>query len=114
MKCRSIEARELARRLVMGETITRDMASSDQVWALLRNSALGVAAAYHAKLIKTGVPAESRRAWLRRQHDRIEATFGDVRAPRDRRPDPSLPAWLIASLGEVDAAADSPPWNVAA
>jgi hypothetical protein len=106
MKCRNIEARELARRLVMGETITRQMASSDQVWALVRNSAFGVAAAYHAKLIKTGVPAENRRAWIRRQHDRIEATFGNVHAPRDRRPDPSLPPWLIASLSEVEASTE--------
>jgi hypothetical protein len=37
MKCRSIEARELARRLIHGETITREMASSDEVWALVRN-----------------------------------------------------------------------------
>jgi hypothetical protein len=115
MKCRNIEARDLARRLVMGETITRDMASSDQVWALLRNSAMGVAAAAHAKLIKTGMPAEKRRAWLKRQHQRIEATFGNARLPRERRRDQGLPSWLIVSLGEVDAATDAPPpWNVAA
>jgi hypothetical protein len=83
MKCRSIEARELARRLVQGERITRDMASSDEVWALVRNSAMGVSAAYHAKLIKNGVPAEKRHAWLKRQHERIEAMLGN--APRARR-----------------------------
>jgi hypothetical protein len=104
-KCRNLEARELARRLVMGETVTRQMASSDQVWALVRNSALGVAAAYHAKLIKTGVSAEKRRAWLRRQQDRVEATF----TLRDRRRDPGLPSWLVASLEESAAT-----WDVAA
>jgi hypothetical protein len=109
MKCRSIEARELARRLIQGETITREMASSDQVWALVRNSALGVAAAFHDKLVKNGVPEEKRRAWLRRQQERVQATFGNAR----RRRDPSLPPWLIASL-EESAATDAPPWNVAA
>jgi hypothetical protein len=113
MKCRSIEARELARRLVQGETITRDMASSDEVWALVRNPAMGVSAAYHAKLIKNGVPAEKRRAWLKRQQERVEATFGNVRPSRDRRQDPGLPSWLIASL-EESAATDAPPRNVAA
>jgi hypothetical protein len=113
MKCRSIEARELARRLIQGETITREMASSDEVWALVRNSAVGVAAAYNDKLIKNGVPAEKRHAWLRRQHDRIEATLGNVRPARDLRQDPGLPSWLIASL-EESAATDAPPWNAAA
>jgi hypothetical protein len=101
MKCRNIEARDLARRLVKGETITREMASSDQVWALLRNSALGVAAAYHARLIKTGVSAEKRRAWLRRQHERVEATF-------NTRPMTGLPSWLVASLEESAATAVRP------
>jgi hypothetical protein len=105
MKCRNIEARDLARRLVKGETITRNLASSD--WALVRNSALGVAAAFHAKLIRNGVSAEKRRAWLRHQHERIEATCGAGRQS-------GLPSWLIASLGEVDAATGSRPWNVAA
>jgi hypothetical protein len=104
-------SRELARRLVMGETITRDMASSDEVWAMIRNSAFGVAAAAHAKLIKTGVPAEKRRAWLRRQHDRIEATFAR-RSGECRRNASVLPAWLIASLESTET--DAPPWNVAA
>jgi hypothetical protein len=113
MKCRSVEARELARRLVKGETITREMASSDQVWALVRNSAMGVAASAHAKLIRNGVSAEKRRAWLRRQQERVEATFGNVRPSRDRRQDPGLPSWLIASL-EESAATDAPPRNVAA
>jgi hypothetical protein len=113
MKCRNIEARDLARRLVMGEIITRRMASSDEVWALVRDSALGVAAAAHAKLIEAGVSEEKRRAWLRRQRERIEATFRQHRAPvvENRRRDSVLPSWLIASLGEVDAV---PPWNVAA
>jgi hypothetical protein len=84
------------------------MASSSQVWALVRNSALGVAAAYHAKLIKTGVSAEKRRAWLRHQHERIEATCS---TGRPSRRDPGLPSWLIASLEESAAV---PPWNVAA
>jgi hypothetical protein len=113
-KCRNIEARELARRLVMGETVTRQMASSDEVWALVRNSALGVAAAANAKLIETGVSAEKRRAWLQHQHARIEAIFANVRAPRDGSREPGLPPGLIASLGEVDAATDASPWNVAA
>lgn len=113
MKCRNIEARELARRLIMGETITRELASSDQVWAVVRNSALGVAAAAHAKLIKNGVSAEKRRAWLRRQQERVEATFGNARPSRDHSRDPGLPSWLIASL-EESAATDAPPWNVAA
>jgi hypothetical protein len=89
----------------MGETITRDMASSDQVWALLRNSAFGVAAAYHAKLIKNGVPAEKRRAWLKHQHERIETTLRSSGRG-------GLPAWLIASLELAET--DAPPWNVAA
>jgi hypothetical protein len=112
MKCRNIEARELARRLIMGETITRELASSAEVWALVRNSAIGVAAAAHAKLIEAGVSEEKRRAWLRRQRERIGATFRQ-RAPvvENRRRESGLPSWLIASLGEVDAV---PPWNVAA
>jgi hypothetical protein len=103
MKCRNIEARDLARRLIKGETITREMASSHQVWAMVRNSALGVAAAYHAKLIKAGVSAERRRAWLQRQHERVEATFSVGRQS-------ALPSWLIASLGEVDAVRPPPPF----
>jgi hypothetical protein len=106
-KCRNPEARALARKLIKGDAITRSMASSDEVWIAARASAAGVASAYHAKLIKNGVAAEKRRAWLRRQHDRIAATFGSA-------PSSSLPSWLIASLGEVDAATDAPPWNVAA
>jgi hypothetical protein len=111
-KCRNIEARDLARKLIKGETITREMASSDEVWSLLRNSALGVAAAAHAKLIENGVTAEKRRAWLRRHHERIEATFGNARPEVEGRRDTGLPSWLIASLEE--SAANSPPWNVAA
>ena len=102
-KCRNPEARALARKLIKGEAITRSMASSDQVWIAARASAAGVASAYHAKLIKNGVPAEKRRAWLQHQHAKIEATFGST---------PSfgtMPSWLIASLEEV-AATDSPPW----
>jgi hypothetical protein len=96
-KCRNPEARSLGRNLIKGEAITRSMASSDQVWIAARASAAGVASAYHAKLIQTGVPAEKRRAWLPRQHERIEATFG---SPRDRRRDPG---WLVASLEESGA-----------
>jgi hypothetical protein len=42
MKCRNIEARELARRLIKGETVTRDMASSDESWIAARASAKAV------------------------------------------------------------------------
>ena len=104
-KCRNPEARSLGRNLIKGEAITRSMASSDQVWIAARASAAGVASAYHAKLIKNGVPAEKRRAWLKRQHERIAATFGS--APPSSH---SMPAWLIASLGDVDGPTDAPPW----
>jgi hypothetical protein len=104
-KCRNPKARELARRLIMGETITREMASSDETWIAARASAKAFVGIYHAKLLESGVPFDQRRAWLKRQHARVDATFG--------RAMPSIPSWLAASL-EESAATDAPPWNVAA
>jgi hypothetical protein len=105
MKCRNIEARDLARRLIKGETVTRDMASSDRVWALVRSSALGVTAAYHAKLMKNGVSAENAGPGFDHQHERIETICGAGRPSWNRRRDSGLPSWLVASLEESAVAA---------
>jgi hypothetical protein len=110
MKCRSVEARELARRLIAGETITREMASSEQVWALVRNSAMGVAASAHAKLIKNGVSAEKRRAWLRRQQERVEATFGNAKALEAGQGKPRVQAApVVVTLAKARAQAMKDP-----
>jgi hypothetical protein len=71
-KCRNPKARELARRLIMGETITREMASSDETWIAARASAKAFVGIYHAKLLESGVPFDQRRAWLKRQHARCQ------------------------------------------